>query len=105
VEYIVPVILSGGVGTRLWPLSRNLYPKQLLPLASHRSPLVETAQRVPDLEAFAAPVIVCNQEHRFVVAEQLLEADINPKSIVLEPIGRNTAPHLTRFFRSSECHS
>ena len=92
VELIVPLVLSGGSGTRLWPLSRNLYPKQLLPLASNRSLLAETVLRVADSSAYAAPIIVCNQEHRFIVAEQVLEADATARAIVLEPLGRNTAP-------------
>lgn len=89
---LVPVILSGGAGTRLWPLSRSLYPKQLLPLTGERSLIQETALRVADRDLFAAPVVVCNEEHRFVVAEQLREAGIAPAAIVLEPVGRNTAP-------------
>ena len=88
---VIPVVLSGGAGTRLWPLSRNLFPKQLLPLASNRSLLAETVLRVKDSPLYAPPLVVCNQEHRFIVAEQLLEADAAPRSIVLEPIGRNTA--------------
>ena len=89
---IHPVILSGGMGTRLWPLSRVLYPKQLLPLVSDDTLLQETARRVADAERFAAPLVVCNDEHRFIVAEQLREIGITPAAIVLEPDGRNTAP-------------
>ena len=88
---IVPVILSGGAGTRLWPLSRELYPKQLLPLLSERSLLQETVKRV-DGSLFAAPLVVCNDEHRFIIAEQLRLLDIKPEAIVLEPVARNTAP-------------
>ncbi len=88
---IYPVILSGGTGTRLWPLSRALYPKQLQPLHSDLSLLQETASRLKG-EQFAAPLIICNQEHRFIVAEHLHSIDIAPEAIVLEPIGRNTAP-------------
>ena len=84
---VIPVILSGGAGTRLWPLSRELRPKQLLPLASDATLLQETARRIP-----GRPIVVCNQEHRFIVAEQLREADIEPRGIVIEPVGRNTAP-------------
>ncbi|MGH7012697.1 MAG: mannose-1-phosphate guanylyltransferase/mannose-6-phosphate isomerase [Stellaceae bacterium] len=89
---IHPVILSGGSGTRLWPLSRTLYPKQLLPLVSEHSLLQETAMRVADRARFAAPLIVSNDEHRFIVAEQLRVAGVEPSAILLEPIGRNTAP-------------
>lgn len=88
---IVPVILSGGSGTRLWPLSRALYPKQLHQLYSDNSMLQETAKRVSG-EGFAEPIIICNVEHRFIIAEQLLESGIVPQSIILEPVGRNTAP-------------
>ncbi|WP_084005392.1 mannose-1-phosphate guanylyltransferase/mannose-6-phosphate isomerase [Magnetovibrio blakemorei] len=88
---IVPVILSGGSGTRLWPMSRTLYPKQLQALYSDSSMLVETARRVSG-DGFTDPIIICNGEHRFIVAEQLLEAGIQPQAIVLEPVGRNTAP-------------
>ena len=89
---ITPVILSGGSGTRLWPMSRESYPKQLLPLSSDKSLLQETAARVADPAKFSAPMVVCNAEHRFVVAEQLNQMEVSPHSIVLEPVGRNTAP-------------
>ena len=88
---IWPVILSGGAGTRLWPLSRELYPKQLLPLVSERSLLQDTLGRVNGA-GFAAPVIVCNDDHRFIIAEQLRQLDLKPHAIVLEPAARNTAP-------------
>ena len=89
---IHPVVLSGGVGTRLWPLSRALYPKQLLPLTSELTMLQDTVGRVADPARFAAPLVICNDEHRFIVAEQLREADVTPQAVVLEPEGRNTAP-------------
>ncbi|MGB0683682.1 MAG: mannose-1-phosphate guanylyltransferase/mannose-6-phosphate isomerase [Magnetovibrionaceae bacterium] len=88
---IIPVVLSGGSGTRLWPLSRELYPKQLLPLVSEESLLKETCRRVWG-GAFQAPLVICNTEHRFIVAEQIRETGIEPGEIVLEPVGRNTAP-------------
>ncbi len=88
---IVPVILSGGSGTRLWPMSRTLYPKQLQSLYSNASMLVETASRVSGSE-FTAPIVICNTEHRFIIAEQLQKAAIEPDTIILEPKGRNTAP-------------
>ena len=88
---IIPVILSGGSGTRLWPLSRALYPKQLHQLYSEKSMLQETLIRVSGNE-FSDPIVICNNEHRFIIAEQMLEAGISPRSIILEPVGRNTAP-------------
>ncbi len=91
-DLVHPVILSGGVGSRLWPLSRELYPKQLLPLASANSLLQDTAARVALPDLFAAPLVICNAVHRFIVAEQLREIDASPQAIVLEPEGRNTAP-------------
>ena len=89
---IVPVILSGGAGTRLWPLSRELHPKQLLALTSERTMLQETVARLVGLADLSAPVVVCNEAHRFLVAEQLRQLDVTSAAIVLEPTGRNTAP-------------
>jgi len=89
---LVPVILSGGSGTRLWPLSRELYPKQLLPLVGERTMLQDTALRLVGMADVAAPVVVCNEQQRFMVAEQLRQVEVRPQSIVLEPVGRNTAP-------------
>jgi len=92
---IHPVILSGGSGTRLWPMSRSLYPKQLLALVGERSLLQETALRVIGDPGFAAPLIIANEEHRFIIAEQLREIGAVADALVLEPVGRNTAPAAT----------
>ncbi len=89
---IVPVILSGGTGTRLWPASRESYPKQLLPLVSSRPMIVETALRVPNEARFAPTMVVCNEAHRFIIAEQLRGVGLGNCRIVLEPVGRNSAP-------------
>ncbi|MFO1248287.1 MAG: mannose-1-phosphate guanylyltransferase/mannose-6-phosphate isomerase [Alphaproteobacteria bacterium] len=86
-----PVILSGGAGSRLWPLSRSLFPKQLLALAGKQSLIQDTALRAAGGD-FAQPLIICNVEHRFLIAEQMREAGVAPQAIVLEPMGRNTAP-------------
>ncbi len=88
---IVPVILSGGSGTRLWPVSRKSFPKQFWPLISDRSMLAETALRAAS-PAFSSPIVVTNQDHRFVVAEQLRDAGVRNAQILLEPVGRNSAP-------------
>ncbi len=89
---IIPVILSGGSGSRLWPLSRAAYPKQLLSLTGPDTLIQQTAKRASSLEDTVSPLIVCNNEHRFLVAEQLHQAGIEPLDIMLEPLGRNTAP-------------
>lgn len=88
---LVPVLLSGGVGSRLWPVSREAYPKQFLPLASELTMLQETLERTAGLDA-APPLVVCNEGHRFMVAEQLRQLSVAPAAIILEPEGRNTAP-------------
>nr|WP_314607388.1 mannose-1-phosphate guanylyltransferase/mannose-6-phosphate isomerase [uncultured Janthinobacterium sp.] len=94
--HIYPVILSGGSGSRLWPLSRQVLPKQLLPLVSSQTLLQETVLRVRDLGdvglAVMPPLLVCGNEHRFMVAEQLRQVGVAPLAILLEPLGRNTAP-------------
>lgn len=92
---IIPVILAGGSGTRLWPLSRELYPKQLLPLLGSRTLLQNTAMRFSRTDGIAAPIVICNEIHRFLVAEQFRTIGIKPASIILEPVGRNTAPAIT----------
>lgn len=89
---IIPVILSGGSGTRLWPSSRALYPKQLLALASENSMLQETLLRLTGFEDLAAPIVVCNEEHRFIIAEQLQQIGIKNAKLILEPEAKNTAP-------------
>jgi len=89
---IVPVILSGGAGTRLWPLSREGYPKQFLPLVGERTMIQETALRAVGLPEVTGPIVVCNEAHRFLVAEQLRACGTDPRAILLEPAGRNTAP-------------
>ena len=88
---VTPVVLSGGAGTRLWPLSRELYPKQLLPLVGSHTLLQDTLNRLVGLP-LEAPVVVCNEAHRFLVAEQLRQQGTAPRAIILEPVGRNTAP-------------
>ncbi len=85
------MIMAGGTGTRLWPASRELYPKQFMALAGESTMLAETANRLAG-PLFAAPVVLCNDEHRFIAAEQLRAAGIAPEAIILEPVGRNTAP-------------
>jgi len=89
-----PIILSGGSGSRLWPLSRECYPKQYLKLGRNNkfSLLQETLLRINGLNNLEDPILICNEDHRFIVAEQLREININAKSIILEPFGRNTAP-------------
>jgi mannose-1-phosphate guanylyltransferase/mannose-6-phosphate isomerase len=90
---IIPVVLSGGSGTRLWPLSREQFPKQLLPLTGGGETMLQaTVARTAGLPGIGAPVVVCNEAHRFMVAEQLRQAGVEGTRIVLEPIGRNTAP-------------
>ena len=92
---LYPVILSGGSGSRLWPMSRENYPKPLLPLVSENTLLQETANRLDDIEGLGDAVYVCNEEHRFLVAEQVAQLGKKPATIILEPEGRNTAPALT----------
>ena len=88
---MIPIILSGGSGTRLWPLSRKMYPKQFLSLLHDETMLQKTLSRLDGLE-HAAPIVVCNDEHRFIVAEQARQSGVEDLSIILEPFGRNTAP-------------
>ena len=94
---LIPVILCGGTGTRLWPLSRASYPKQYWPLSGDGDAtlLQQTHQRLHGLKALEAPLLICNEDHRFIVAEQMRQIDVEPNAILLEPIGRNTAPAVT----------
>ena len=89
---LFPVILSGGAGTRLWPLSRELHPKQFIPLLEERTLLQATARRLAPLDEVRPPMVVCNESHRFMVAEQLAAVDVETLAVLLEPVGRNTAP-------------
>ncbi|MFO7766101.1 MAG: mannose-1-phosphate guanylyltransferase/mannose-6-phosphate isomerase [Pelovirga sp.] len=89
---ILPLILSGGGGSRLWPLSRELQPKQLLSLVGNQTMLQQTISRVRGLQNVHPPLIICNEAHRFMVAEQARLLDVVPEDIILEPCGRNTAP-------------
>ena len=94
---LIPVILCGGTGTRLWPLSRASYPKQYWPLSGdgEATLLQQTQQRLNGLNGLAAPMLICNEDHRFIVAEQMRQIGVEPNAIMLEPMGRNTAPAVT----------
>ncbi|HMB31568.1 MAG TPA: mannose-1-phosphate guanylyltransferase/mannose-6-phosphate isomerase, partial [Desulfohalobiaceae bacterium] len=89
---IVPVVLSGGSGTRLWPLSRSQAPKQFISFIDQKSMFQDTVLRLLDIEKVRSPIAICNESHRFMVAEQFRELELQPGNIILEPIGRNTAP-------------
>jgi mannose-1-phosphate guanylyltransferase / mannose-6-phosphate isomerase len=92
VTLLIPAILSGGAGTRLWPLSREMYPKQLLALTGSHTMLQDTALRLSGVPGAAPPIVVCNEAHRFTVAEQIRALGFGASGILLEPTGRNTAP-------------
>src|SRR5580658_2035489 len=92
VSLLIPVILSGGAGTRLWPLSREMYPKQLLALTGKQTMLQDTGARLAGIAGAQPAIVVCNEAHRFIVAEQLRSAGLPAGAILLEPVGRNTAP-------------
>ncbi len=96
-EKIVPVILCGGIGTRLWPLSRESFPKQFINLDDNneKTLIQNTYQRLLPLKNLDKPILICNEEHRFIAAEQLREINVTPKTILLEPIGKGTAPAIT----------
>ena len=89
---MIPIILAGGTGSRLWPLSRESYPKQLLTLVGENSLLQETIQRIQNIQNIEEPIVICNHQYRFLVAEQMLEMGIAHPKLILEPTGRNTAP-------------
>ena len=94
---IVPIILAGGSGSRLWPLSRNSFPKQFLNLIQddEYTMLQKTYKRIESIENICKPIVICNEEHRFIVAHQMKEIDIEISEIILEPEGRNTTPAIT----------
>ena len=94
---IIPVLLAGGKGTRLWPLSRESLPKQYISISSNNKDtlLQMTQKRISNLKNICAPILICNEEHRFIVAEQMKEIGIKPNSILLEPFGKNTCPAIT----------
>ncbi|MBO9497665.1 NTP transferase domain-containing protein, partial [Thalassotalea sp. G20_0] len=89
---LIPVIMSGGSGSRLWPQSRSLFPKQFLPLVNEQTMLQNTVSRLDGLNSITAPLVIANEEHRFLVAEQFRQMGRQALAIILEPIGRNTAP-------------
>lgn len=89
---LIPIIVSGGSGSRLWPQSRSLYPKQFLPLVNEQTMLQNTLSRLDGLSSLGAPMVIANEEHRFLVAEQFRQVGRKPSAIILEPVGRNTAP-------------
>ncbi len=97
INSVIPAILCGGSGTRLWPLSRKSFPKQYLSFMSNqgKSLLQETYQRVSNIENLLDPILVCNEEHRFIAAEQMRGINVKPNTILLEPFGRNTGPAIT----------
>ena len=96
-KLIIPVILAGGKGSRLWPLSRKSFPKQFINLLDddNFSLLQKTYKRIEGLDNITRPIIICNEEHRFIVGDQMKKINTEPLSIILEPEGRNTAPAIT----------
>ncbi len=92
IRMIIPVILAGGSGTRLWPMSRELYPKQLIDIYNEKTMLQNTVLRLEGIDKLSQPIVVCNEAHRFMTAEQLRQIDVDPMALILEPVGRNTAP-------------
>ena len=96
-KFIIPVILAGGTGSRLWPISRKSFPKQFIEVLDNDklSLLQKTYKRIEGLDNLTKPIIICNEEHRFIVGDQMKKINIEPLSIILEPEGRNTAPAIT----------
>ena len=94
---IIPIILAGGTGSRLWPLSRESFPKQFLQLTDedNYTLLQKTYKRIEGIENLCEPIIICNEDHRFIVGDQMRKININPNAIILEPSRRNTAPAIT----------
>ena len=93
---LIPVILCGGTGSRLWPLSRRSFPKQFISILDSKDSLLQsTEKRILGIKNIKNPILICNEEHRFIVADQMKEININPKAIILEPFGKNTAPAIT----------
>ena len=97
IKKIIPIILCGGTGSRLWPLSRASFPKQFLEINKEESIsfFQKTINRIKKYEFIGNPIVICNEEHRFIVAEQLRKISIKPQAILLEPVGKNTAPAIT----------
>ena len=93
-DHLLPIILCGGTGSRLWPLSRESYPKQYLNLIddSSKTLLEQTLDRLCGIKNKEDPILICNENHRFIVAEQLRSMNVKPNKIILEPFARNTAP-------------
>ncbi len=96
INKIVPIILAGGTGSRLWPLSRKSFPKQFLNLLDDQFTMLQkTYKRIENLQNICRPIVICNEEHRFIVGHQMRAIDVEPLSILLEPEGRNTTPAIT----------
>ena len=96
IKKIIPIILAGGTGSRLWPLSRKSFPKQFLNLLDDKYTMLQkTYKRIENLDNISRPIIICNEEHRFIVGHQMKEINVEPLEILLEPEGRNTTPAIT----------